>query len=302
MMKKLIVLIAMQFVAVHAFCQAGSNDYTNAINNYTLSLYNIVHDNYKDSVVLRRIESGLLTLSSDGDLYAYTSRKLFSGNKYLIVAFTDSRVNDFTLGCYKETADGKSDLLGKVSSRTASSTKYISGYELYSFTVNDDGNYRFFITSNGKEKSGRFALMIFSFDTNSSSQTSSGSSTSSTSSTDDGPLVTYNIDYYQSAFYDSSTSKYGDWSKETTVTCSFELNKEQTIFLQRYPTGEVYKYYVQSKSESDNKLWMDYNVLNSDGKKLIFKLPLKSDNNYFRVLGVNSSNTPFMSDYHIKSN
>src|ERR1700760_4168004 len=126
-MKTIAIFLLFQFMVLFGYSQTGSNEYTSATFNYSSSLYKYIKDKFKDTIELRRPETGVL-YPVKGELFATTYRKLFKGNHYMVFAYTDERVKDFSLKCYKENELVKEITTGD----KEGSFEHIGKYELYS--------------------------------------------------------------------------------------------------------------------------------------------------------------------------
>ncbi len=298
-MKTIAIFLLFQFMVLIGYCQTGSNEYTRATFNYSSTIYKFMKDKFKDTIELRRLETGVL-YPVKGQLYASTTRKLFKGNHYMVFAYTDDRVKDFNLKCYKN-----DDLFKDIpNGDKEGSFAHIGKYELFSFDATEDAVYAFDIIAPYQEKAARYGLMIFS-----------SASTSQTQSNDNGnlvsggvitapsaPYVTYNIDYYQFATLDKAKNTYGAWSERKNYQCSFTLNYDQTLFTET-SDGKNYYYKVKSKTTSDNQKWYMYDVTNDSGQSLTFFVPTTANTSGFfrmsREMQNNGVASNYLVDYHI---
>lgn len=305
-MKTIAIFILFQFMVLIGYCQTGSNEYTSATYNYSSTIYTFMKNKFGDTISLRRLETGVL-YPVKGQLFASTTRKLFKGNHYMVFAYTDDRVKDFSLKCYKNDAVFKEIPSGSKEGSFA----HIGNYELFSFDATDDAVYEFDIIAPNQERAARYGLMLFSSTTPQTNQTQPNNNGNNNGgdlvsggviTPPSAPYVSYNIDYYQFATLDRTKNAYGAWSAQKTYACNFTLNYDQTLFTET-AAGKNYYYKVVTKRTSDNQKWFMYDVTNSSGQSLTFFVPTSTNTDgVFRMSRDYTSNgttTNYLFDYHI---
>lgn len=304
-MKKILFLGAWLLIAGSAFCQVGSNEYSTAIFRHISTVYTNISGSLKDTFVLRRVETGILSEGKD-DLYSSIQRKLFRGNNYTVAAFTDDRVRTFNLSCYrKNTETNKWDLVTSVTDPGTKPKEALLGESKFlSVSVTEDGTYLFEITAgkNSDNSTARFAMMVYStLQTLASKGSGNGTSTTSTGNNNgnnsDDASTFFSIDYLDYCEYDSVGKNFNNCTNKPGEASLFELNANKTMFTHTTSTMTS-RYYVQSKKfDSQYKLYT-YEVVSDVGNKYTFYVPAGDSGNLsiFKDLG----NKSYMLKHHIK--
>jgi len=298
-MKKIILIVIALFIILSSFSQ-GSSEYSMAVYKKVSSINAYFESKYKDTFVLRRVETGVLDLYTDG-LYGSTERTLFADKKYLMAAFTDSRIKDFKLVISQKNDNGTWQVFKTVNDNKATDNKDLIGdLEVAYITPKTTSSYKIEIISAGQPSgTSRYGIMLLSEEISSQSQTTntdtnSGNGTGKTSSNN---KITYSVDSYSVADYNTAANKYGDFGTETSYSCLFIVNAAETIITRKESSGSVTVYYIENKDDTDEK-WTDYTIRASDGKRYGFMLP-KNSNKYIRVLKRDGVSHNPLTDYHI---
>src|SRR5277367_2347589 len=100
-MKKLFIFI-LALPALQIAHAQSSYDYIKAVCDRIMKTNNEMIDRFRDTLAVRRIETGILSQSNEG-LSATTERTLFSGKTYLVYVCTDRRVMDLKMNVYSNT-------------------------------------------------------------------------------------------------------------------------------------------------------------------------------------------------------
>ncbi|MDF7817259.1 hypothetical protein P1X15_06610 [Runella sp. MFBS21] len=146
------------------------------------------------SADLIRYESGFMTERSES-IYDVLYRPFKANTHYVIIAYADARIEDFTLHLQKQKPDGQWETLKSVNENKRKKisndpTNELGDYEiLKDFTVASDSEYRLVLISDKKNsRSGRYSVLIYAKE-GESTTTSSTNNTSSNS--------TSNVDFKQ---------------------------------------------------------------------------------------------------------
>jgi len=321
-MKKIFFFTVGLVMAGSSYGQAGSNEYSTAIFRHISTVYTNVSTNAKDSFVLRRVETGILSEGQNG-LYSSIQRKLFKGNSYSVAAFTDDRVKTFDLSCYiKNTSTNKWDFVSSVKDPGSPPKEALIGESKFlSITVPADGTYLFEITANRNtdNSTARFAMMVYSSapatassgsgggtSTGSGGGTSgsgggtsgSGGGTSTGSTSSNGAVSTFfsieGLDYCE---YDSVNKNFNNCTANAGEASLFELNAGKTMFTHT-TSSMTSHYYVQSKKFDSQYNLYTYDVVSDVGNKYVFYIPLNGTGNLsiFKEQG----NKSYMIKHHIR--
>jgi hypothetical protein len=258
-----------------------SYDYTMAIYNKVSAFNSAMNTKYKDTFLVKRIETGVLSPEGNGQ-NGSSNRKLFAGNEYIIIAFTDARISDYTLRLYRENSDKKWEAMDtRANDITISTNDLIGHVKIASVKPVEDGLYKFEIAAPIQNNVlGRYGIMIWSKDDDSIVDRS----------------VTYTIDNYSISNFDSATNKYGDFSKDVAYSCEFIIDAGQTTITHKEPSGAVSTYSILQKDDTGAD-WTIYYIQSANGKKLDFMIP-KNGKAYIRVTLSGPGDNP-LTDYHI---
>jgi len=302
-MKKLFFFGVGLLMAGGVIGQAGSNEYSTAIFRHISTVYTNVSTNAKDTFVLRRVETGILSEGQNG-LYSSIQRKLFRGNSYSVAAFTDDRVKTFDLSCYiKNSSTNKWDFVSSVKDPgTPPKEPLIGESKFLTITVPADGTYLFEITANRNtdNSTARFAMMVYSSVTatagsGSGGGTSTGSTTSSGSN--DAASTFFSIEGLDYCEYDSVNKTFNNCTSRAGEASLFELNAGKTMFTHTTPSMTSH-YYVQTKKFDSQYNLYTYDVVSDVGNKYVFYVPLNGTGNFsiFKEQG----NKSYMIKHHIR--
>jgi hypothetical protein len=295
------LLVAGLLVAGAGYGQTGSNEYSTAIFRHISTVYTNVSTNAKDTFVLRRVETGILSEGQNG-LYSSIQRKLFKGNSYSVAAFTDDRVKTFDLSCYiKNVSTNKWDFVSSVKDQGSPPKDPLIGISKFlTITVPADGTYLFEITANRNtdNSTARFAMMVYS----STTATTTTSTTTTTTSTPTAPgsadaSTFFSIEGLDFCEYDSVNKNFNNCTSRQGEASLFELNAGKTMFTHT-TSSMTSHYYVQTKKfDSQYNLWT-YDVVSDVGNKYVFYLPLNGTGNLsiFKEAG----NKSYMIKHHIR--
>lgn len=299
-MKKIILIIPTLFIILSSFSQFGSSEYSMAVYKKVSSINAYFESKYKDTFVLRRVETGILDQYTDG-LYGSTERMLFADKKYLMAAFTDSRMKDFKLVISQKNDNGSWQVYKTVNDNKATDTKDLIGdLEVAYVTPAKTASYKIEIMAGGQTSgTSRYGIMLLSEEISNQPQTNNNNNNSGTdiSNKTSNNKVTYSIDNYSVADYNTTANKYGDFGTVTSYSCLFIVNAGETIITRKEASGSVTVYYIENKDDTDER-WLDYTIRSSDGKKYGFMLP-KNGNKYIRVLKRDGAGHNPLTDYHI---
>lgn len=94
--------------------------------------------------------------------------------------------------------------------------------------------------------------------------------------------MTYSIASYSDATYNTTLRKYNNFGSDTTFSCLFEVNADETILTWRESSGTITTFYIVKKDDSDSK-WSEYTIKSAYGTQYTFKIP-KDDSKYIRVI------------------
>ena len=295
-MKKLFFLGMGLLMAGGIFGQAGSNEYSTAIFRHISTVYTNVSTNAKDTFVLRRVETGILSEGQSG-LYSSIQRKLFKGNSYSVAAFTDDRVKTFDLSCYiKNVSTNKWDFVSSVKDPgTPPKDALIGESKFLTISVPTDGTYLFEITANKNtdNSTARFAMMVYSSIPASTTKQDPGTPTTTT--TDASTFFSIEgLDYCE---YDSVNKNFNNCTARPGEASLFELNAGKTMFTHT-TSSMTSHYYVQTKRFDTQYNLYTYEVVSDVGNKYTFYLPQNGTGNLsiFKEQG----NKSYMIKHHIR--
>jgi len=289
-MKKLLFLGVGLLVAASAFCQAGSNEYSTAIFHHISTVYGNISANAKDTFVLRRVETGILT-EGQNSLYSSIQRKLFRGNSYSVAAFTDDRVKTFDLNCYKKnTTTNKWDLVkSETAAGTAKKDPLMGESKYLTVAVDEDGTYLFEITAskNTDNSTARFAMMVYS----------KAQSLNNPPPPPPDASTFFSIDGLDYCEYDSVNRNFNNCTSRPGEASLFELNAGKTMFTHT-TSSMTSHYYVQSKRLDTQYNLYTYEVVSDVGNRYIFYVPSTNTGNLsiFKEAG----NKSYMIKHHIR--
>jgi hypothetical protein len=163
-MKKLFIsLLALPALQIaHA---QSSYDYIKAICDRIISTDNEMTERFKDTLAVRRIETGILSQSNEG-LSASTERTLFSGKTYLVYVFTDRRVMDLKMNVYSNTNNEWHLLktIDKNQNTNKAADNMYGDYELYDLVVDSTMDYKVEIAAPAGNAAARYGMIIWSKD------------------------------------------------------------------------------------------------------------------------------------------
>ena len=151
----------------------GSSEYSMAVYKKVSSINSYFESKYRDTFVLRRVETGVLDQYTDG-LYGSTERILYADKKYLMAAFTDSRMKDFKLIISQKNDNGSWQVYKTINDNKATDTKDLIGdLEVASVTPAKTASYKIEIMSNGQTSgTSRYGIMLLSEEISSQPQAS----------------------------------------------------------------------------------------------------------------------------------
>jgi hypothetical protein len=162
-MKRLFIfLLALPAIQI-AHAQSGY-DYIKAICDRIISTDNEMTERFKDTLAVRRIETGFLTPSNEG-LSASTERTLFSGKTYFVYVFTDRRVMDLKMNVYSFSNHQWHLLktIDKNQNNNRSADNFYGDYEQYTLDVDSTMDYKVEITAPaGNVAAPRYGMIIWS--------------------------------------------------------------------------------------------------------------------------------------------
>jgi hypothetical protein len=295
-MKRLYFFAAGLLLAVSGYGQAGSDEYATAIFRHVSTVYTNVAANAKDTFVLRRIETGILS-EGQGGLYSSIQRRLFKGNSYSVAAFTDDRVRTFDLSCYiKNVSTSKWELVNSVKNPGSRPKDPLIGESKYlTVTVPADGTYLFEITANrnADNSTARFAMMVYSSVTATATTTRQDLVTPAPG----GASTFFSIEGLDYCIYDSVNKNFNSCTARAGEASLFELNAGRTMFTHTTPSMTSH-YYVQTKKFDSQYNLYTFDVISDVGNKYTFYLPADGTGNLsiFKEQG----NQSYMLKHHIK--
>ena len=163
MMKQPLLLLLTLWLMRTVNAQSGF-DYTKAILDRIVTADSELTARFKDSLAVRRVETGILSQSKLG-MSASTERTLLSGKTYLLHVFTDRRAMDLKMNIYSN-KDNEWRLLKTIdkNQNTSKAADNLYGdYELYDLAVDSTMNYRVEITAPAGSAAG-YGMIIWSKD------------------------------------------------------------------------------------------------------------------------------------------
>jgi hypothetical protein len=300
-MKKLFIFIIALTTGSMAVAQS-SYDYIKAVCDKIISTDNDMTVRFKDTLVVRRIETGVLSQSAEG-LEAFTQRTLYGGKSYLLYVFTDRRVPDLKMNIYSD-AKGQWRLLQTVNkneNNNRASDNMYGDYEIYSLSPDTTGIYKVEITAPaGNTAAARYGLIIWSRELK-SGDASSGSSGSNQPSTGSGGgsstagSTYFSTDKRKTCYWDAKDKAYRNCQEEDAATL-FVLNPNKTVF--KHTTEKMTSsYFIQNKVYKDDKKTTNYEVVSDAGNKYTFMVP--DDSSYLLIFCDKGDDSYYMS-YSIK--
>ncbi len=314
-MKNTILFILFLSLAGKGFGQLGTNEYSAAIFNRISIFYKDIKATFKDTLVLRRVETGILEEGKD-NLLGSIQRKLYQGNGYLVAAFTDARVRNYELRCYKKnTETDKWDFVKSITEPgRKSDDNLLADMKVLSTTATEDGTYMFEIVAdkNVDKSTSRYAIMLWSEQTaatgssgnsgsgNSGSGNNGGTSGGSGGSTSSATAnnTYYSVDNVDYCVYDSVQKNFKICTNKPDASSLFELNANGTMFT--HTTADLTsRYYVKSKKFDKDLNVYEYQVMSDVGNGYTFYVPV-SGSGFFSILKDNG-NQSYLLKHHIKS-
>jgi hypothetical protein len=276
-MKKLLIFIIALAAGRMATAQS-SYDYINAVCNRIITMDNDMTKRFKDTLVIRRVETGVLSQSGEG-LQASTQRTLYSGKTYLLYVFTDRRVPDLKMNVYSQ-SNGLWQLLQTVNkneNRNSASDNMYGDWEIYAMSPDTTQEYKVEIAAPaGNAAAARYGMIIWSKELK-NDQASSGSSGSNQSSSGSGGGSTiasgtyFSTDRRKTCYWDPNDKVYKNCQEEDAATL-FVLNANKTMF--KHTTDKMSStYYVQNKVYKEDKKSTHYEVVSDAGNKYTFIVP-----------------------------
>jgi hypothetical protein len=169
-MKKLFISLFALSVLQIAHAQS-SYDYIKAICDRITSTDNEMTERFRDTLAVRRIETGILSQSNEG-LSASTERTLFSGKTYLVYVFTDRRVMDLKMNVYSNSKNEWHLLktVDKNQNTNKAADNMYGDYELYALAVDSTMDYKVEIAAPAANAAAaRYGMIIWSKDAPASS-------------------------------------------------------------------------------------------------------------------------------------
>lgn len=287
-MKKIFLFGVGLLVAGVSYSQVGSNEYSTAIFHHISTVYTNISTNAKDTFVLRRVETGILSEGQSG-LYSSIQRKLFKGNSYSVAAFTDDRVKTFDLSCYiKNASTNKWDFVSSVKDPGSPPKEPLLGESKFlTISVPADGTYLFEITANRNtdNSTARFAMMVYS---------------SAAARQDPVPpdaSTFFSIEGLDYCEYDSVNKNFNNCTPRAGEASLFELNAGKTMFTHT-TSSMTSHYYVQTKKFDSQYNLYTYEVVSDVGNKYTFYVPSSGTGNLsiFKEQG----NKSYMIKHHIR--
>jgi hypothetical protein len=275
-------------------------------------------------------ESGIFTINKNL-VSDYTSRRLYPGNTYTIVVFTDTRIQDFKLLVWKSNEKKEWVRYDSVneSDHAKMTTESIGDKETIHLAPAEERDYAFQLISNSNaNKTGRYGVVIIAEvpgaknTTSGNGDGSGGTGASGSGTTNDGANVSggrtgvnggtasggasntgklktfLSCDYYSFAYLKKGVNDKwvldGDWSR-TDESSLFVLNPEETIFEHTTPTIKS-SYYVQSK-KNEGKVY-NYEVKSDVGNSYTFEVDLEQ--NKIDIVGKTDKGRWFIVRRHLK--
>lgn len=168
------------FLLAVATSSWGQKNSMNTMNSLALSLSKELDG--PSNADLIRYESGFMTERSES-IYDILYRPFKANTHYVIIAYADARIEDFTLHLQKQKSDGQWETLKSVNENKRKQvsndpTNELGDYEiLKDFTIASDGEYRLVLISDKKNsRSGRYSILIYAKEGESTATTSASSS------------------------------------------------------------------------------------------------------------------------------
>jgi len=259
-----------------AGAQVSSYDYIKAICDKITNMDRDMTQRFGDTMVVRRVETGVLSQSSDG-LTAFTERTLYAGKTYLLYVFTDRRVTDLKMNIYAP-AGSQWQLMQTVdknSNRNKAADDMYGDYELYFMKPDTTAKYKVEIAAPaGNATAARYGMIIWSKELgNTESNPNSSGGTGGTSGTNGNGSSSAGSTYFSTerkntCYWDAQQRQYRNCQEDEAATL-FVLNANKTMF--KHTTDQMTSsYYVQhTEYDSTNRL-MKYDVVSDAGNKYTF--------------------------------
>ncbi len=243
----------------------SSYDYIKAVCDRIISTDNDMIEHFKDTLAVRRIETGILSQSGEG-LSASTERTLFSGKTYLVYVFTDRRVMDLKMNVYSMSNDQWRLLktVDKNQNTDRTADNMYGDHELYALAVDSTMAYKIEIAAPaGNAAAARYGMIIWSKEVK-------------TEPVSPGPdplkINTYfSTESKKTCYWDANAKEYKNCQDEAATTL-FVLNTNKTVF--KHTTDNMSSsYFVQSTSYQEDKKLTSYEVVSDAGNKYTFMIP-----------------------------
>ena len=264
----------------------------------------IVQDMEKKKENVVHAETGIFTINKSM-VSDFTNRRLYRGNTYTIVVFTDTRIRDFKLLVWKSDTAGRWSRYDSVNENDHArlNSKSVGDQEVIHVTPDEDREYSFQLTSETSgNTTGRYGVVIIAelagakkttgvtgggANGNGSNGSGAGGSTGNggtttragvNGGTNTGNLKTYlSCDYYSTIWLKKNAANKwvmdGDWTR-TDESSLFVLNPEETVFEHTTPRQKS-SYYVQSR-KNEGKVYT-YEVKSDVGNNYTFEVDLAQD-------------------------
>jgi hypothetical protein len=297
-MKKLFIIF-LALSTTRAAQAQSSYDYVKAICDRIISTDNEMTERFKDTLAVRRIETGILTQSTEG-LSASTERTLFSGKTYLVYVFTDRRVMDLKMNVYSN-SNNEWHLLKTVdknqNTNKAADNMY-GDYELYALSVDSTMDYKVEIAAPaGNAAAARYGMIIWSKDAPAQTSTDNTGRSTNPPNTGTGPVSTFfSTEQKKTCYWDANAKEYRNCQDEAATTL-FVLNSNKTVF--RHTTDNMSSsYFVQNTTYADDKHLTSYEVVSDAGNKYTFMIP--DDGTSLLILNNADPNNTYYVKYTIR--
>jgi len=306
MKSKLFIFIVALGIQGVARAQVSSYDYIKAVCNKITTMDRDMTRRFGDTLVVRRVETGVLSQTTDG-LGAYTTRTLYAGKTYLLYVFTDKRVPNLKMNVYA--AAGSQWRLMKTvddnESRNTAADNMYGDYELYALTPDTSLEYKVEIAAPaGNAAAARYGMIIWSKELGTGEASSgSGSGTSGTSGGNAGttnPTTASGGTYFSTqkkntCFWDAQQRQYRNCQEEDAATL-FVLNANKSIF--KHTTDQMTStYYVQGTEYDNTNKLMKYNVVSDAGNKYMFMV---TDDGSYLTIFCEKGNDSYIVKYTVR--
>jgi hypothetical protein len=307
--KLFIFLVALGIQGV-ARAQVSSYDYIKAVCDRITNMNRDMTRRFGDTLVVRRVETGVLSQSTEG-LGAYTTRTLYAGKTYLLYVFTDKRVSNLKMNVYA--AAGSQWRLTKTvdenESRNKTADNMYGDYELYALTPDSTLEYKVEIAApTGNATAARYGMIIWSKElgtgeagNGNGTGNGTGAGTGSTSNTNTAnPTATSGGTYLSTqkkntCFWDAQQGQYRNCQEEDAATL-FVLNANKSMF--KHTTDQMTSTYYVQRTEYDNKnKLMKYDVVSDAGNKYTFMI---TDDFSYLTIFCEKGNDSYIIKYSVK--